>query len=60
MSSPTPMQTADEPKTMKTNRFNTPILTLSAFVLVYCLALGFGWLRQTPSQEELYGDVGRL
>ena len=39
MSSPTPMQTADEPKTMKTNRFNTPILTLSAFVLVYCLAL---------------------
>ena len=54
------MQTAAEPKTMKTNRFNTPILTLAAFVLVYSLALGFGWLRQTPSQEELYGDVGRF
>lgn len=54
------MQTTAEPKTMKTNRSKTPILALAAFVAVYCLALGFGWLRQTPSQEELYGDVGRF
>jgi hypothetical protein len=45
---------------MKTNSSRTPLFALVAFVAVYTVALGFGWLRQTPSQEELYGDVGRF
>jgi dolichol-phosphate mannosyltransferase len=38
----------------------SPKLALAVFVLIYTFVLGFGWLRQTPSQEELYGDVGRF
>ena len=38
----------------------TPRWVLLAFLVLYCGILGFGWLRQTPSQEELYGDVGRF
>jgi dolichol-phosphate mannosyltransferase len=38
----------------------SPKLFLAAFVAIYCLALGFGWLSQTPSQEELYGSGGRF
>jgi dolichol-phosphate mannosyltransferase len=37
-----------------------PRIALAVFLAVYCGALGFGWLRQTPSHEELYGDVGRF
>ncbi len=60
MTSPTSMQAADQPKPGKPGPSNTPVLALAAFVAVYTFALGFGWLRQTPSQEELYGDVGRF
>ncbi len=38
----------------------SPRLALLGFLILYCGALSFGWLRQTPSQEELYGDVGRF
>lgn len=38
----------------------SPQSALLGFLAVYCGALAFGWLRQTPSQEELYGDVGRF
>lgn len=38
----------------------TPRWVLLGFLALYCGAVGFGWLRQTPSQEELYGDVGRF
>lgn len=37
-----------------------PKVFLAVFVAVYCLALGLGWLSQTPSQEELYGSGGRF
>ena len=60
MTSPTPMQdpassTASGPKFLSSAR-----LVLLGFVILYCGVLAFGWLRQTPSQEELYGDVGRF
>ena len=35
-------------------------VALLLFLTVYVVILGFGWLRQTPSQEELYADVGRF
>ena len=35
-------------------------LCLLVFLVVYLAVLGFGWLRQTPSQEELYSDAGRF
>jgi dolichol-phosphate mannosyltransferase len=54
------MKSAAGLNSMKTNSSRTPLLALVAFVAVYTIALGFGWLRQTPSQEELYGDVGRF
>ena len=38
----------------------SPKLFLAIFVAVYSLALGTGWLSQTPSQEELYGGGGRF
>ena len=38
----------------------SPKLFLAVFVAIYCLALGFGWLSQTPSHEELYGSGGRF
>ena len=60
MSSPIPMQNPTGFEKMNANCSRMPILALAFFVSVYCLALGFGWLRQTPSQEELYGDVGRF
>ncbi|MEY4299965.1 MAG: hypothetical protein RIR25_1201, partial [Verrucomicrobiota bacterium] len=39
---------------------SSPRLFLAVFVAIYCLALGFGWLSVTPSQEELYGGGGRF
>jgi dolichol-phosphate mannosyltransferase len=39
---------------------NSAKIFLAAFVAVYCVVLGFGWLSQTPSQEELYGGGGRF
>jgi len=60
MTSPTSMKSAAGQYSMKTNSSRTPLLALVAFVAVYTIVLGFGWLRQTPSQEELYGDVGRF
>ncbi|MEY3481629.1 MAG: Undecaprenyl-phosphate 4-deoxy-4-formamido-L-arabinose transferase [Verrucomicrobiota bacterium] len=47
-------------KTKPTATNGSPKLLLTAFVAVYCLALGFGWLSHTPSQEELYGSGGRF
>jgi len=37
-----------------------PRLALAIFVALYTLILGWGWLSQTPSQEELYADGGRF
>ena len=37
-----------------------PVIALTVFLAVYSAVLAFGWLRQTPSQEELYGDAGRF
>jgi dolichol-phosphate mannosyltransferase len=54
------MQPTAQSKTANSGSSKMPILALVAFVAVYTFALGFGWLRQTPSQEELYGDVGRF
>ena len=39
---------------------NSAKIFLATFVAVYCVVLGFGWLSQTPSQEELYGGGGRF
>ena len=36
------------------------LYALIAFLTAYTIALGIGWIRQTPSQEELYSDVGRF
>jgi dolichol-phosphate mannosyltransferase len=60
MTSPTSMQAAARLNPAKSASSRTPVFALAAFVAVYTFALGFGWLRQTPSQEELYGDVGRF
>ena len=60
MTSPTSMKDAARSNPAKSASSRTPVFALAAFVAVYTFALGFGWLRQTPSQEELYGDVGRF
>ncbi len=39
---------------------NSAKIFLATFVALYCVVLGFGWLSQTPSQEELYGGGGRF
>jgi dolichol-phosphate mannosyltransferase len=54
------MKTKTGPASATASSSRTPVLVLIGFVAVYTFALGFGWLRQTPSQEELYGDVGRF
>jgi hypothetical protein len=59
MTSRTSMQSARSTSALSGSS-KTPVLALAAFVAVYTIALGFGWLLQTPSQEELYGDVGRF
>lgn len=38
----------------------TAFLALAGFLVVYTVVLGFGWLRVTPSHEEMYGAVGRF
>ncbi len=38
---------------------NSPPTVLAAFLVILLGVLAFGWLSRTPSQEELYGDVGR-
>ena len=40
--------------------FDCAFLALLIFLAAYVAILGFGWLRQTPSQEELYSDAGRF
>jgi len=35
------------------------LLVLTCFLLAFCSALGWGWLRQTPSFEEMYGSAVR-
>jgi len=50
----------EKQKTQPLEMNGRPKLFLAAFVAVYCLVLGFGWLSQTPSQEELYGGGGRF
>jgi hypothetical protein len=40
--------------------FDRAFLALLIFLAAYVAILGFGWLRQTPSQEELYSDAGRF
>ncbi|MFM6173518.1 MAG: hypothetical protein ACKPB4_15570, partial [Sphaerospermopsis kisseleviana] len=37
-----------------------PFVVLCLFLGLFTAALGWGWLSQTPSQEELYGDTGRF
>lgn len=37
-----------------------PFLFLMAFLALFCGSLAFGWMRQTPSFEELYGGGGKL
>jgi len=54
------MKTKTGPASATARSSRTPVLVLIGFVAVYTFALGFGWLRQTPSQEELYGDIGRF
>ena len=39
---------------------NSAKIFLATFVALYCVVLGFGWLSQTPSQEELHGGGGRF
>jgi dolichol-phosphate mannosyltransferase len=36
------------------------LLCLLVFLAASVAVFGFGWLRQTPSQEELYSDAGRF
>ena len=50
----------EKQKTKSLEVNSRPKLFLAAFVAIYCLVLGFGWLSQTPSQEELYGGGGRF
>ena len=40
--------------------FSRPFALLCIVLGVLTLILGWGWLRQTPSQEELYSDTGRF
>jgi len=47
-------------KSEATPNNGSPKLYLAVFVAIYCTVLGFGWLSQTPSQEELYGSGGRF
>ena len=46
--------------TKPAQKFDKAFLALLLFLVVYVGILGFGWLRQTPSQEELYSDAGRF
>lgn len=39
---------------------STPRVALLIFVALYTAVLALGWLRNTPSQEELYGSGGRF
>ena len=49
-------------ETQKNDRLEkkAPRQVLFIFCFAYVLALGLGWLPQTPSQEELYGSGGRF
>jgi dolichol-phosphate mannosyltransferase len=38
----------------------SPELALAAFLVTYFGILGWGWLLQTPSQEEFYGGIARF
>jgi dolichol-phosphate mannosyltransferase len=40
-------------------RHFSPPAVLAAALFLLVVVLGIGWLAQTPTQEELYGDVGR-
>jgi dolichol-phosphate mannosyltransferase len=46
--------------TKPVQKIDKAFLALLLFLAVYVAVLGFGWLRQTPSQEELYSDAGRF
>lgn len=37
-----------------------PFWILLGFLILYTGALAWGWLRMTPSHEELYGGIGRF
>lgn len=37
-----------------------PLGMLAGFLVIYTSILAWGWLRVTPSQEEMYSDVGRF
>lgn len=37
-----------------------PFTVLCIVLGILTVVLAWGWLRQTPSQEELYGDTGRF
>lgn len=38
---------------------HAPLVLLCLFLVALVAVLGGGWLTQTPSQEELFGDTGR-
>jgi dolichol-phosphate mannosyltransferase len=40
--------------------YSHPFAILCVVLGILTAALAWGWLRQTPSQEELYGDTGRF
>lgn len=44
---------------MITKMSNNPGLLFTAMVAIITGVLGWGWIQQTPSGEELYGDTGR-
>ena len=46
--------------TKPAQKIDKAFLALLLFLVVYVGVLGFGWLSQTPSQEELYSDAGRF
>jgi dolichol-phosphate mannosyltransferase len=46
--------------TKTVQKIDKAFLALLLFLAVYVAVLGVGWLRTTPSQEELYSDAGRF
>ena len=50
----------NEGRITASGHYFSPRSLLIVFVGLFCGALAFGWLHQTPSQEELYGDMGRF
>ncbi len=54
------MSKSGESKSKQPSFQPTPEVALAAFLAVYLGLLGWGWLSQTPSQEEFYGGIARF